>query len=207
MDPAPEVVLEVGAGHAGGLVEGEVGRDGEPRGDAAQPHAPAAVGAELEALPALGEWPRWTGHARQATVAVPPGRKAATDENAQQIRTAYEAYIEGDYAAVLTLVDPEFEWTYLHPDFEDPEPQVCHGPGELARWMARQSSSGLTTEIVEVLGRGDKVLVVTRTPGIEGFRAWSSDDHTYHVLTLRDHRITKLRVFRSRAEALAFAES
>lgn len=136
-----------------------------------------------------------------------PHEERPTNENAEQIRTAYEAYVQGDYAAVLTLVDPEFEWTYLHPDFEDPDPQVCHGPGELARWMARQSSSGLTTEIVEILGHGDKVLVVTRTPGIEGLRAWSSDDCTYHVLTLRDRRITKLRVFRSRADALAFAES
>ncbi|HLI57805.1 MAG TPA: hypothetical protein VKY26_12335, partial [Actinomycetota bacterium] len=103
-----------------------------------------------------------------------------------------------------TLVAPEFEWTYLDPSFEDPEPQVCHGPGELARWMAKQSSSGLRTEIVEVLGRGDKVLVITRTPGIEGFRAWSNDDGTYHVLTLRDHRIIKLRAFRNRDDALRF---
>ncbi|MGH2719589.1 MAG: nuclear transport factor 2 family protein, partial [Actinomycetota bacterium] len=91
--------------------------------------------------------------------------------NVDRIRAAYESYSEGDYAAVLTMVDPEFEWTYLDPSFEHPEPQVCHGPGQLVRWMARQSESGLRTEIVEVLGHGDKVLVVTRTPGIEGFRA------------------------------------
>ena len=127
--------------------------------------------------------------------------------NVDEIRAAYEAYVEGDYAAVLSLVDPGFEWTYLEPASENPEPQVCHGPGELARWMARQSSTRLRTEIVEILGHGDKVMVVTRTPGIEGFRAWSTDDRTHHVLTLRDHRITKLRAFRTRDDALESATS
>ena len=47
VDGAPEVRLEVGAGGAGGLVDGEVRRPRERRRDAAQPHATRAVRMQL----------------------------------------------------------------------------------------------------------------------------------------------------------------
>jgi ketosteroid isomerase-like protein len=49
------------------------------------------------------------------------------NENVELIRVAYEAYARGDVATILQLVDPDLEWTYLDPSFEDPDPQVCHG--------------------------------------------------------------------------------
>jgi ketosteroid isomerase-like protein len=52
-------------------------------------------------------------------------------ENAELIRRAYQAYASGDLAAMLELVDPELEWTYLDPALEHPTPQVCHGRQEL----------------------------------------------------------------------------
>jgi hypothetical protein len=50
-----------------------------------------------------------------------------SNENAELIRRAYEAYANGDLAAMLELVDPDLEWTYLDPALEQPTPQVCHG--------------------------------------------------------------------------------
>ena len=38
-----------------------------------------------------------------------------SQENAELIRGAYQAYASGDLAAMLELVDPELEWTYLDP--------------------------------------------------------------------------------------------
>jgi ketosteroid isomerase-like protein len=49
-------------------------------------------------------------------------------ENENLIRTAYEAYSRGDLSQLLELVDPDLEWTYLDPAYENPEPQTCHGP-------------------------------------------------------------------------------
>jgi ketosteroid isomerase-like protein len=48
------------------------------------------------------------------------------------IRSAYEAYAEGDLARMLQFVDPDLEWTYLDPADEDPQPQVGRraGPAE-----------------------------------------------------------------------------
>jgi uncharacterized protein YchJ len=50
---------------------------------------------------------------------------AMSNENADLIRRAYEAYASGDLAAMLEFVDPDLEWTYLDPAVEHPSPQVC----------------------------------------------------------------------------------
>ncbi len=54
-----------------------------------------------------------------------------TDRNEAVVREAYEAYGRGDVARMLEFVDPELEWTYLNPAFENPEPQTCHGRDQM----------------------------------------------------------------------------
>jgi hypothetical protein len=66
---------------------------------------------------------------------------------------------------MLALVDPELEWTYLDPSLEHPQPQVCHGRHELASVLQRQAERGLRAQLEEVVGHGDQVMVVVRTPG------------------------------------------
>ncbi|TMK37722.1 MAG: hypothetical protein E6G58_01065 [Actinobacteria bacterium] len=62
--------------------------------------------------------------------------------NATTVRTAYEAYARGDLSTLLGFIDPEFEWTYLDPSFEDPEPHVCHGRQEIRPlWNAKQGEA------------------------------------------------------------------
>jgi ketosteroid isomerase-like protein len=54
-----------------------------------------------------------------------------SNENAELVRRAYQAYASGDLARMLEFVDPDLEWTYLDPALEHPTPQVCHGRQEL----------------------------------------------------------------------------
>ncbi len=126
-------------------------------------------------------------------------------ESVDLIRKAYEAYARGDVAVVLDLVDPELEWTYLDPSFENPEPQVCHASRELEIALERQAERGLKAELEEVVGNGDQVMVAVRTPGIDAYRLRKADDRNYAVLTLRDGWIVALRDCRNREEALAVA--
>jgi len=128
-----------------------------------------------------------------------------SNQNLELIRTAYAAYARGDLATVLELVDPDLEWTYLDPSVEHPDPQVCHGRHEFETALERQAEHGLKAEIEEVSGKGDRVMVIVRIPGIDAFRVRKADDRNYTVLTVRGGRIMALRDCRDGQEALEVA--
>ena len=126
-------------------------------------------------------------------------------EDEALVREAYAAYGQGDTAKMMALVHPDLEWTYLDPEFEDPEPQTCHGRPQLLRALARQAGQGLVSVIEEIASSGDKVMVVVHTPGVDQRRARPADDRNYLVLTLRQRQIIAMRACRTRAEAADLA--
>jgi uncharacterized protein len=125
-----------------------------------------------------------------------------SNENVELIRRAYDAYARGDLAAMLEVVDPDLEWTYLDPSLADPQPQVCHGRHELESALARQAGRGLRAQLEEAVGHGDRVMVVVRTPGVDAYRVRQADDRNYDVFTVRDGRIVALHACHDRQEAL-----
>jgi ketosteroid isomerase-like protein len=88
-----------------------------------------------------------------------------SNENADLIRRACRAYVDGDLAGMLEFVDPDLEWTYPDPTLEHPIPQVCHGRQELEQVLRDWANHGLQAELEEVAGRGERVMVGVRTPG------------------------------------------
>lgn len=124
-----------------------------------------------------------------------------TGRNETLVREAYEAYGRGDVARMLEFVDPELEWTYLDPAFEDPEPETCHGRDQLRWALERQAGQGLVSQIDEIVASGDKVMVVVHTPGIDRTRVRQAEDRTYLVLTVSRDRIVRMRASRNRDEA------
>jgi ketosteroid isomerase-like protein len=127
-------------------------------------------------------------------------------ETENLVRRAFEAFVRGDVDAVLELIDAELEWTFLDPSLEDPQPQVCHGRGQLAYWIGRQPRRGPRLELEEIVGYDDRVLVVTHAPGLDDRRARKSGDRNFNVVTVREGRIVAMRACRSRQEAIALAE-
>jgi ketosteroid isomerase-like protein len=128
-----------------------------------------------------------------------------SNENADLIRRAYQAYVSGDLAAMLELVDPDLEWTYLNPALEQPAPQVCHGRQELEQVLQGWAGHGLRAEVEEVVDSGELVMVSVRTPGVDAHFGRGGDDRAYSVFTVRDGRIVALRDCRDRQEALQLA--
>jgi ketosteroid isomerase-like protein len=126
-----------------------------------------------------------------------------SDDGEDLIRTAYEAYARGDLATMLEFVDPDLEWTYLDPGLEDPEPQVCHGRHELEAALRRRADQGLVSDIEEVIGNGERVMVVARTPGVDAHRVKRADDLNFTVFTVRAGRIVAMRDCGDRQEAMA----
>ena len=124
------------------------------------------------------------------------------NENVELIRRAYQAYASGDLAAMLELVDPDLEWTYLDPNLEHPSPQVCHGRHQLEQVLRTWAEHGVRAELEEVAGRGELVMVGVRTPGIDTHYGRRGQDRAYGVFTVRGGRIVALRDCRGRQEAL-----
>jgi ketosteroid isomerase-like protein len=126
-------------------------------------------------------------------------------ENADLIRRAYQAYASGNLAAMLELVDPDLEWTYLDPTLEHPTRQVCHGRHELEQLLRGWAEHGLRAELEEVISSGELVMVGVRTPGVDAHYGRPGDDRAYSVFTVRDGRVVALRDCHDRQEALRLA--
>jgi ketosteroid isomerase-like protein len=126
-----------------------------------------------------------------------------TAENESLVRDAFGALARGDLASLLQMVDPEFEWTFLDPSVENPEPQVCRGPPELAR-VLRHGAGQPARELEEIVPYGDRVFVVTRLV-TEGESGGSTAPKSFHVVTVHDGRIIALRACRTKGEALVLA--
>jgi SAM-dependent methyltransferase len=124
------------------------------------------------------------------------------NENVDLVRRAYQAYANGDPGAMLELVDPDLEWTYLDPNLAHPTPQVCHGRQELEGVLRGWTEHGLRAELEEVAGRGELVMVGVRVPGIDAHHGRRGDDRAYGVITVRGGRIVALRDCHDRQEAL-----
>jgi len=56
-----------------------------------------------------------------------------------------------------------------------------------------------------VIGNGDRVVVVVRTPGIDAYRVGRADDRNYDALTVHEGRIVAIHACRDRDEALRVA--
>ncbi len=127
------------------------------------------------------------------------------NENEWIVREAFLAYDRGDVARMMDFVDPDLDWTYLDPGQEDPQPQICHGRGELEKALRRQAELGLRAQLEEVVAAGERVILVMRTPGIDEHRHRQADERTFDVVTVRDGRIVGLHACRDRGEARALA--
>lgn len=127
------------------------------------------------------------------------------NQNEWLVREAILAYNRGDIAGMMELVSPDLEWTYLDPVSEEPQPQTRHGRTELEKALLRQWERGLRAEVEQVLASGDKVMLVTWTPGVDKYLHRQADDRTYDVLTLRDGLIISLRACRDRSQAQSLA--
>jgi ketosteroid isomerase-like protein len=125
-----------------------------------------------------------------------------SNENAELIRRAYQAYASGDLNGMLELVDPDLEWTYLDPALEHPTPQVCHGRRELEQVLRHWAEHGRRAELEEITSSGELVMVGVRTPGVDARHGRGGDDRAYSVFRVREERIVALRDCRDRQEAL-----
>jgi ketosteroid isomerase-like protein len=124
-----------------------------------------------------------------------------SQENVEVVRRFYEA--GDDMAASLELLDPGFQWWDRD---DDPGATVHRGHDGFSKHMAElEADVEMQVEVSEFIDAGNHVVAAVLVHGRGRASGAPFEDHELHVLRLRDGKVTELREYRSRAEALEAA--
>jgi uncharacterized protein len=129
---------------------------------------------------------------------------AMSKENVEIVRRAYENWNRGDYAAALESVAPEIE-------AEDNLGGVLDGTYEGIAGFQKYavgfwgSFVDFHTEIEDFIAEGDEVVISAHHYGRGKGSGVRVEMHNWHVWTVRDGKIVRYRVFRTKPEALEAA--
>lgn len=121
-------------------------------------------------------------------------------ENVEIVRRQNEAFNRGDAGGVLELSDPSIEWWDRE---DDPGAGVHRGHDGLKTALEELADlAELHIEPKEFIDAGDYVVVPVRLTGRGQTSGVSFEEHEVHVFRLRDGKITELREYREKGEAL-----
>ena len=126
-------------------------------------------------------------------------REWATNE----LRNAYAAFNRGDIDAAVQLLDPNVEWTE---PAEFPGGGTYHGIEGAKRYLA-QSRAGAAQVISEperFIAAGDRVVVFVHARVLpKNSNSWQ-EVRLADVYTFEQGRVTQMRAFANRADALSW---
>ena len=126
-------------------------------------------------------------------------------ENAEVVRRAFAAFIEGDYERLIGLADPQIEYDVSR---TSPESRVARGPQEvvavLEEWVDTWDDHQV--ELSELIDAGDeRVVAVMQERG----KLKDSDTWVEHargvIYTVRGQRVVRYEEHEDRARALKAA--
>jgi uncharacterized protein len=124
-----------------------------------------------------------------------------SQENVELVRRRFDASNRGDSAAIIELTDPEAEW------WDRPDDPLAGGPHR-GRDACMQHLAEILQDVElqaqpqEFIDRGDSVVVGVRLVGRGVSSGVSFEEYEFHVFTLRDRKVTEIREYRDRAQAL-----
>ena len=125
-----------------------------------------------------------------------------TPTNADFLRHGYEAWNRGDLSSIRDLLDPDIEWEEGE---AAPEGGIHRGRDSFERFFESwlESFDEFHVEPVEIMERGDHIVVVARQSGRGRASAVPITTEVVHVWTVSDGRAVRWQSFTSRAAALA----
>ena len=130
-----------------------------------------------------------------------------SQENVQAVRRSFDLYQSGELDAWLETIDPNVGWdisTHPLPDV----PNLGRGREALLTDMLATYLGGwndYSAEVKELIDAGDQVITVLHETAKMGETNVPLDRDLVQVWTVRDGRLTFLRVFPTKAEALEAA--
>ncbi|MGH2991115.1 MAG: nuclear transport factor 2 family protein [Solirubrobacterales bacterium] len=123
-------------------------------------------------------------------------------ENLEIVRELNDAFNRGDYAAALSALAPDVEW-YVPPGISIGE-EVFRGHDAIQRGFALWLDAWETYQFepTEILDHGDHVVVAGTQLGRGRGSGVEVNLQTFHVFTLRNGKVIRLRNFDDRVAAL-----
>jgi ketosteroid isomerase-like protein len=121
-----------------------------------------------------------------------------SEDNVALVRRGFDAALRGDLSAIAELLDPKVKWHGGDPA----APGSCRNRAEALASM-RQSDviRGARFELVDVVGVGDKVVVMMRPPP----QGEEPAPTVANLTTFRDGKVIEMIHYPNPADALAAA--
>jgi ketosteroid isomerase-like protein len=120
-----------------------------------------------------------------------------TETNVELARRGFAAALSGDVEAIREFLDPEVKWH----GGDLSAPGSCHNREEALAFMRQARGRRGVGELVDVVGAGDKVVLIMRPPSEEGEEAALSANLT----TFREGKAVEMVHYPDPADALAAA--
>jgi ketosteroid isomerase-like protein len=121
-------------------------------------------------------------------------------ENVEVVRRLNSAFNRGDVAGLIELLDPACEWWDR---VDDPGAAVHRGHEGIGAYLSELADHAeLRVEMTEFIDAGDYVVTPVRLDGRGRASGAPFEEHEVHVLRLRDGKVTEVREYRDKNEAL-----
>jgi ketosteroid isomerase-like protein len=119
-------------------------------------------------------------------------------DNAELVRTGFEAFLRGDFDGLERVMDPGVQWLWYEPGDWD-----CHNRDKVLTTLRDRRQEGVVTALNAVVAIDERVFVEVTGPRLE---QWGMPEgQACMVVTVEDGRIVRMQDYRSRAAAVAAA--
>jgi len=119
------------------------------------------------------------------------------ENNVDIARRGYQAALRGDLNAVREFLDPEVKWH----GGDATDPAACHNREQALEFMRRARARRRIGELVDVIGAGDRVVVIMRPSDTDEGQPKLSANLT----TFRDGKAIEMVHYPNPEDALAAA--
>jgi ketosteroid isomerase-like protein len=128
---------------------------------------------------------------------------ALSAENVEIVRRLHEANARGDDAAALELLDPEIEIEYRGVLIDRDATYHGHAGALQLRDSILETFPDFRIEVEEYIAHGEDVVVALHQRAAGKASGVPIDIRTGHVLTVRNGKAVRWRIYKSKEEALA----